>query len=323
MVDYERAPKRRFTRLLLDVASASGCRTFAGLWGTGGESRLAAAAGLKVLAVDNDPETFAAMTADGGRVGYETFSGNARLLRLHVDMWHADFMSTPNPDNLKTVRHLSHLADKWIAVTLSTDHMKNPEMQGDAIVATLPAWLTFAAEGFTLEYLSTYTRNELGLRMWTAILRRRSGHGNSHRVQPIQIAWAISHRGYWASAALHADFPGMLPHRTPFWSDDRAEYLKRHYAENRDALLDKSRAFYHAHAAEINARQRAKRAEADPEAREKARAYHREWRKRHPHTPEQAARREAYRRQYYMDHREEAIAAAAAHRRAKRKAEAG
>ena len=210
MERYTAPGKQAFRDLLLSIARHDGLSTYGTLWGTGIDSRMFAAAGLDVLACEIDRAKHEAMRSDAEAFGYRAFARRASKMIEHRDMFYADFCGTPTPENFRELRQIASKVDRLLAVSLSTDHMRHPEMQGEAVYGTLPAWLTFATD-FTLEYFGRYQRNERGLVMWTAVLRRAEGKGNWHPVQPVQIAYSIEERDYWASFRLYST--ALLPHR--------------------------------------------------------------------------------------------------------------
>lgn len=211
MARYDSPAKRELDELLFAIARQTDCQSYATFWGFGVDSRRATELGFDVTACEIREAKHDAGSADAARVGYRFHPGRGSSLGRDVDVFHADFDNTPNPRNFKELRGIASLTRKWLKVTISTDHMRNEEMQGEAFAATIPAWLTFAAQGFTLEYLGRYVRNSRGLVMWVAILQRRGGRGVSHAVQPIQVARSIGERGYWASRPMYQT--GLMTHR--------------------------------------------------------------------------------------------------------------
>lgn len=195
---YLSAGKQEFRELLRSVAISDELRTFGTFWGTGTDSALMSAAGLDVIACEIIQAKHEALAAHADQYGYRAWPGRAGRLTERREMFHADFDGGPSPHNFRELRRISEITDRWMAVTISLDHLRDESMMGEAAFYTIPAWLT-GATGMTLEYLSRYTRNRLGQVMWTALLQRKTGKGTRHQVLPIQIAYSIGERGYWAS----------------------------------------------------------------------------------------------------------------------------
>lgn len=234
---YLSAGKQSFRDLLLALATKDGSRTYGTFWGTGIDARMFSAAGLDVVAAEIVRAKHSALANDALMHGYRAHLGRAGSLRDQFDMFHADFDGGPSPSNFREVRRLAQITSRWLAVSVSLDHMRDESMQGEAAAHTIPAWLT-GASGLTLEYLSRYRRNQYGQTMWTAILQRREGRGNSHRVQPVQIALSVRERGYWASKPMYAS--GLMTHRTaPLTLEERRRDHER-YLGNRVPLAERS-----------------------------------------------------------------------------------
>lgn len=305
--DYTAPGKQDFRDLLLAVARHSECRSYGTFWGTGIDSRLFALAGFDVVAAEVTRAKHELMSEDAATGGYRAFRGRAGKLREHVDMFHADFDGGPSPANFREVRRIAAISDRWLAVTLSMDHQRDESMMGEAAFYTIPAWLTGASE-FTLEYLSRYKRNEYGQTMWVALLQRRTGKGNSHRVQPLQVQRGIERRGYWASKALYDT--RLLPHTQPVPSEYTVARQRNYYLENREAKLAWAKDYHAANRERGNEASRRWR-EANPERQRAATA---RWYEAHKNDPEQVARRKAYRKEWYAKNREKQLASVKAWR---------
>lgn len=220
--------KQRFRELLRDLAVQEGVRTVGTFYGTGVDSRLFAAAGLDVLAMEKVQAHWPAMDADAAEHGFRVFHGRARTMREHLDMVHADFIGGPSPDNFRELRYIAAITDRLLPVTLSPDHQLDRSMQGESALYTVPAWLT-GATGFTLDYFGRYVRNRVGQTMFVAILRRTAGHGNSQRVQPVQIARSVTERRYWASRWMY-DSRLLVHMQQPRTPAERARDAERYLA---------------------------------------------------------------------------------------------
>lgn len=232
---YESPGKQAFRDLLFSLAKATECQSYGTFWGTGIDSRMFASE-FDVIACEIVQAKHEAMAADAANGGYSSHFGRAGRLTRHVDMFHADFDGGPSPSNFREVRRIAVITDLWLAVTLSMDHLHDESMMGEAAFYTLPAWLT-GASGFTLEYLSRYRRNRFGQTMWTAILQRREGKGNWHPVQPLQVAYSVRERRYWASRQFYS--MNLLQHR--FAPRNQREKASDHarYIAKRSPLADR------------------------------------------------------------------------------------
>ena len=239
--DYQSNGKQEFRDLLFALARQSDVRTYGTFWGTGIDSRQFAEAGFDVVAAEIVQAKHERAAMDADMHGYRVHRGRAGKLTTRFGMFHADFDGGPSPMNFREVRRIAAITDQWLAVTLSMDHQRDESMMGEAAFYTVPAWLTGAA-GFTLEYLSRYRRNRFGQTMWVAILQRREGKGNSHRVQPIQIARAIPSRGYWASRQMYQR--RLLPHTNAPETPVERERSAAYYQEHRDRYRSIARQSY-------------------------------------------------------------------------------
>ena len=208
--DYQAEGKQGFRDLLLALARQTDIQTYGTFWGTGIDARMFSAAGLDVVAAEIVRAKHLRASCDADMHGYRVHLGRAGRLTERFGMFHADFDGGPSPSNFREVKRLAAITDRWLAVTLSMDHQRDESMMGEAAFYTIPAWLT-GASGFTLEYLSRYKRNRFGQTMWVGILQRREGKGTAHQVLPVQIAYSIGERGYWASRRLYER--GLLRHR--------------------------------------------------------------------------------------------------------------
>lgn len=202
MTDYQATGKQEFRNLLLALARQTDVRTYGTFWGTGIDSRQFASAGFEVVAAEVVQAKHDVLRSDALTHGYRGHFGRAGKLTDRFGMFHADFDGGPSPANFREVRRIAAITDRWLAVTLSMDHQRDESMMGEAAFSTVPAWLT-GASGFTLEYLSRYRRNRFGQTMWVAILQRREGKGTNHQVLPVQIAYSVMARGYWASRRFY------------------------------------------------------------------------------------------------------------------------
>lgn len=321
---YDSDGKQAFRSLLLELAKRDGLKTYGTFWGTGIDSRLFAAEGFDVTAAEVVRDKHEAMREDAERYGYSAFCGNARRLDQRFDMFHADFCGNASPGNFRTLRAISEMVDRWLAVTLSPDHQLDPSMQGEAASYTVPAWLVGASD-FTLEYLVRYLRNDDGQTMWAAVLQRRHGQGNAHRIAPVQIAWSIRQRRdgsstYWASNRMYTLLRGVLRHKKPLTSWEKSEAVKARYWSDPEGARARAREAYRR--LHPNEQLRIRYA-IDEDYREAKRAYHREWwakNKARFMTPERKAQRSEYHRQHYLANRDKYIESARQSRLRKKKA---
>lgn len=195
--------KAAFRELLLGLARREGVRSVGTFYGTGIDSRLFAAAGFDVLAAEVNRALHPVMDADAAVNGFRAWHGDAARITERLDMFHADFIGNASGHAFRVLGRIAANTDRWLAVTLATDHQINPWMQGESALYTVPAWLT-GASGFTLDYFGRYVRNRGGQTMFVALLRRDGGRGVAHYVQPIQVARSVTERGYWASKPMYA-----------------------------------------------------------------------------------------------------------------------
>lgn len=236
MPSYDTPGKQAFRELLLAIARHSDVQTYGTFWGTGIDSRMFSAAGISVIACEVVRAKHSSLLTDAYLHGYVPFSRRAGRLTDHVAMFHADFDGGPSPSNFRELRRIAAITDGWLAVTLSVDHLRDESMMGEAVFYTLPSWLT-GASGFTLEYVSRYRRNAYGQVMWTAILQRREGRGHWHPIQPLQVAYSVRERGYWASRTLYRT--NLMRHR--FAPRNEREKVADHvrYVHGRKPLADR------------------------------------------------------------------------------------
>jgi hypothetical protein len=293
---YESPGKRAFRELVLAVAKRDECQTYGTFWGSGIDSRMAVDAGLEVTAAEIVRALHPAMDADAAEHGYRAFHGRASRLTDRFDVFCADFCGNASPVAFRELGHIAALTDKWLAVVLTPDHQLNSSMQGEAALFTVPAWLT-GASGFTLEYFTRYRRNGRGGVMFAALLRHRQGHGNSHRVQPLQIARSVAARGYWASKPFHET--RLLTHAQPMPSERTVAQRAEYYTANRERKLSQAREGYQRrkHNPDAIARDRAHTAEWAKS--EKGRAWRKAFDKKRRTDPERGARIREYQREYH------------------------
>lgn len=295
---YETPGKQVFRELVRSVATSDGLRTFGTFWGTGIDSALMTAAGFDVIACEIVQAKHAVLSAHAEEHGYRAWLGRAGRLTERREMFHADFDGGPSPHNFRELRRIAAITDRWMAVTISLDHLRDASIMGEAAFYTIPAWLT-GATGMTLEYLGRYTRNRLGQVMWTALLQRKTGKGTSHQVLPMQIAYSISQRAYWSSQSFYTC--GLLPHRYAPKSEHEKAAAATYYVANRDHKLDQAKRAY-------------ERRKQDPDLiaadrtrysvwrrSEAGRAWHRGWvARRKLQDPEWAERKRQYHREWYL-----------------------
>jgi len=294
---YETPGKQAFRELLFSVSAHDALASYGTFWGTGIDARLFASAGIDVIACEIVHAKHDALSCDALTYGYRAHLGRAGKLTERLDMFHADFDGGPSPSNFREVRRIAAITDKWLAVTLSMDHQRDESMMGEAAFYTIPAWLT-GASGFTLEYLSRYKRNGYGQVMWVALLRPRTGRGTAHQVLPIQIAYSIRDRGYWASRRFY-EFD-LLAHRYSPRNEREKVTGASYYQANRSRYQDQSRI-------------RGKERRMDPEkyARDRARssawskspaghAWWKEYGRTRRQDPEYRAKKKAYHHAWYL-----------------------
>lgn len=295
---YNSPGKQTFRELVLAVAEHDSCQSYGTLWGSGIDSRMAVARGLAVIACEKDRSLHSRMDADADLIGYRVWHHSAGRLDERVDMFHADFCGNASPSNFRELRRIAAITDKWLAVTLSPDHQLNESMQGEAALYTVPAWLT-GATGFTLEYFGRYVRNAGGTTMFTALLQRREGHGNSHRVQPVQVAYSVTVRQYWASKAMYQGFGTLLPHSNPPESEAMRQRAAEYYQEHRAAKLAASRARYEQRKRNPDAIVRDRANTARWAKSDRGLAWRREYERKRRLDPDQGAKKRAYCRAWY------------------------
>lgn len=313
---YDTEGKQTFRDLLFRVCEQAGIQSYGTLWGGGTDARMGVEHGLRVIAAEVDRSLHPALLEDARQHGYEAFPRRAGKLVDHVDMFHADFCGNASPSAFRELGRIATITNAWLAVTLSPDHQLNPAMQGEAAAFTIPAWLT-GATGFTLEYLSRYQRNTYGQTMWTALLQRRNGRGNSHRVQPLQIAYSIERRGYWASAALYEQ--RVLPHLQAPMSGQGRKRQAEYELENQVARAESRRKAYYANR-DIHLTRMHDWQQANPD---KVRSSHQKYHQKMQSDPEYRAKNRAGSLRWYEANREKAKAQARESRLRKKEASAG
>jgi hypothetical protein len=309
---YLSAGKQEFRELILALARAENLRTAGTFYGTGIDTRLFAAGGLDVLATEVQRSLWPAMDTDADLNGFRVWHGDAARLTERLDLFHADFVGNASGHVFRTLRQIAATTEQWLAVTVASDHQINPWMQGEAALYTVPAFMVGAADGFTLEYFARYARNAGGQRMFVALLQRRVGRGNSHRVQPVQLAYSVARREYWASRAMYRRFGGVLPHSTAPETEHERQRAGEYYAANRERRLSQARAIYQRRKQrpEVIERDRARTAEWAKS--ETGRAWRRAFDKRRRADPERVARVRAYQREWYARKKAAAVSGTAA-----------
>jgi hypothetical protein len=308
---YDSPGKRAFRELVLAVAKRDGCQTYGTFWGSGIDSRMAVDAGLEVTAAEIVRALHPAMDADASEHGYRAFHGRASRLTDRFDVFCADFCGNASPAAFRELGHIAALTDRWLAVVLTPDHQLDASMQGEAALYTVPAWLT-GATGFTLEYFTRYRRNGRGGVMFAALLRRTAERrqGTSHQVLPIQIAYSINVRGYWASRRMYDT--ALLRHRYAPKNEREKQAGAEYYAANRERRLSQARAIYQRRKQRPEAIERDRARTAEWAKSETGRAWRRAFDKRRRADPERVERIRAYKREWYARKKAAAVSGTAA-----------
>lgn len=275
MSNYD-SPGKQKARDLVTAVFASTGGTVLDFYGGGRSARQFVGAGLTVTSAELVRSLWPILERDAAVYGYEPFFGRASRIKRTFDWVFADFTGGPSPTTRRELVKLAAMARHGIAVTLSPDRQLDEAMIGPSSAATVPAWV-IEATGMRLEYISRYTRNELGQWMWLALLSRRMPiRGSAQQVDVLTIAREIQARRYWATNRFRVEFPSLVIHRRHSQTAAEKDGQRTYYEKNRERYLARARARYYENREERLEQQRAWRVQ-NPE---KYAAAQKRWRER-------------------------------------------
>lgn len=301
MPDYDSPGKQSSRVIFTDVFATEG-GTVLDFFGNGRSAEQFVSAGLTVTSAEKSQELWPNLERHSAEWGYEPFYGNAVKIKRRFDYVNADFCNNAGTPSRKVLRRLAPFVDKWLAVTVSTDHQINHELQGASATATVPVWMIEATD-MNLHYVGRYVRNEKGQTMWIALLTPRDPAARGHQhIAPLTTSREIRRRGYWATPYFRNRFPQLVQHRSNSMTDHAKTRWRERYLANREAILEAERERYHANRERRRANHKLWR-EANPKAYEEAQV---RWRAMNPDY-QQSEKIRAYKHEWYMKNRERMI----------------
>ena len=303
MTDRYDSPGKRDSRALFTEVFGTKGGSVLDFFGGGRSAEEFVAAGLTVTSAEVSAELWPELERHSAEWGYEPFYGNAVKLKRRFDYINADFCNNAGTVSRKVLRRLAPFVKEWMAVTVSSDHQINYELQGASATATVPVWMVEATGGMQLEYVGRYVRNEHGQTMWIALLTPRPITRGNQMLAPMTISREVRRRGYWATPEFRKQFPELVKHRSHSQTERDRASSQAYYKAHRERYLQNSRRNYWSNRAERLEQIRAWQ-QANPEKYKEAQ---KRWRDAHKSDPEYKARQRERSRAWYEANRDRAI----------------